>query len=105
MARRLDPPWRKWFLLYVGTAVLGLFAVFGGLLPPQWFEGWLWWQRLLLVVLGSPFVIAAYLACEAIVEALLRVAANATSDRPLPVVVGLLALASLLYAFVHLFPF
>ncbi|MCW5658422.1 MAG: hypothetical protein KIT60_12020 [Burkholderiaceae bacterium] len=105
MSRRLDPPWRKWFLLYLGTAVLGSFAVLGRLLPVQWLDGWLWWQRLLLVLLGSPVVIAAYLGCEAIVEGLLRVAGNALRERPLPVVVGLLALASLLYAFVHLFPF
>ena len=93
-------------MLYLGTVVLGSFAVLRTtLLPSEWFAGWLWWQRLLLVLLGSPFLVAAYVACEGRVEALLRVAAFSLRERPLPTLVGLLALASLLYAFVHLFPF
>jgi len=107
MSRRLDrSSWRRWLLLYLGTVVFGSFAVLGGrLLQSEWFAGWLWWQRLLLVLLASPFLVAAYVACEGSVESLLRVAAYSLRERPLPTIVGFLALASLLYAFIRLFPF
>jgi len=105
MSRHHDPLlWRKWLLPYLATVAIGSVAVLGsGLLPPEWFAGWLWWERLLLVLLGSPFIIVAYVTCERLVEVLFRAVASSLKDRTLHTAVALVGLAALLYAFVRLF--
>ncbi|WP_374608644.1 hypothetical protein [Diaphorobacter nitroreducens] len=56
LLRRFSP--QTWLLLYLGCVVLGSGALLGGgLVPAEWFVGWHWWQRLLLVLLASPVAV------------------------------------------------
>jgi hypothetical protein len=95
------PKWQKWLLLYLGSVVLGAGLLMGGEgAPASWFVGWAWWQRLAVILLASPLVVALYLAVAAMLEGGLHAVWLALRHNPLAtillvaVVIGVILVAS-----------
>jgi hypothetical protein len=99
------PAWHRWAFLYLCTAAVGAFAIFGGgFLPSAWFAGWSWWQRLALILLGSPFLVVGYVLCAGAIEALMHALGLALKHYPLQTLAAAVSIAGLVYAFTSLFP-
>jgi len=89
----------RWLAIYLVAVLLGTFMLMGGIIPEQWHASWSWWQRLLLAVVGGPFIVVAYVSIAALAEGGIHALIATVRVQPLAavIVVGtLVAVAGIL---------
>lgn len=87
---------QKWLLIYVGLCTFGAFVFFGGFFgwSQQFFAGWEWWQRALLIFCIGPFATVAFVLAQAILEGMFGVVLLGFKHAPLQTAVALSVLVA-----------
>jgi hypothetical protein len=79
----------KWIAIYTVAVLLGTFMLIGGIVPERWYAGWSWWQRLLLALVGGPFIVVAYVTIQALFEGGVHATVAALRAQPFATVIVL----------------
>ena len=88
----------RWLGIYAALTFAGAYLLLGGAVEPEVLAGWQWWHRLILVLLGGPLLVVAYVLVHSLLEGAFYAVWYFLKENPLATIAITSVVGSLIYA-------